>query len=287
MNSYAILDSPLKKELRRYSKAFALFSLWIVFFATAALMHSAISLTGRGRVRWRWVSRLSRAFSLLCAKLLGIKVSRSGGDEVGNGGAVIVCNHVGYVDGVVLGSVFPVVYVSKREVRGWPVIGAWNALIGTIFVDRGRKEKTRLLIDQTIGRLKQRANLLVFPEGTSTNSERVLPFQTVLFAPPLIARAPVVPVTLTYTRVGNQPVSVANWDQIYWYGDMEFMSHFWNLLTLQNIEVSVKVHPKIDTFLYKNNSWGRKQLSQDCYRMIASSDIRSEKRIFRPTAGMS
>ncbi len=55
------------------------------------------------------------------------------------GGYVIIANHMSYVDGIVLGSIFPIVFVSKREVHSWPVVGQWNILCGTIFIDRQRK----------------------------------------------------------------------------------------------------------------------------------------------------
>ena len=135
-----------------------------------------------------------------------------------------------------------------------------------------------MLVDETIKKLREGANVLIFPEGTSTDGDRLLPFQTVSFAPPLIAGAAVVPVTLTYTAINDQPVSPVNRDQIYWYGEMEFMSHFWNLLGLRRIEVSVTIHPKIESSHYENNSSGRKQLSRDCYEIISGLNLRSQKR---------
>jgi 1-acyl-sn-glycerol-3-phosphate acyltransferase len=266
------------KRVTRWGKAGALLCTWIIFFAGAVMLHVGIFLFGN-RNRWRWISRFSRSFSLLCTTILNIKIQRQGKlDHLWEGGAVIVSNHMGYLDGIVLGALFPLIYVSKKEVRAWPIIGWWTALIGTIFVERGRKERTPLLVNETTKKLRQRANILVFPEGTSGSGDGLLPFQTVLFAAPLIARAPVVPVTLTYTRIDHEPASPANRDQIYWYGEMAFMSHFWNLLGLQTIEVSVTIHPKIETSRYANDSSGRKQLSRDCYEIIAESNLRHDKR---------
>lgn len=277
MNTNGTSAFPPKRLLARYGKAAALLCAWVLFFAAALLLHLGSSLLG-GRSRWRWISRLTRSFSLLCAGLLNVKITLRGSeDRLREGGNVIVCNHMGYLDGVVLGAIFPLIYVSKKEVRGWPLIGWWTALIGTIFVDRRRKEKTPLLVDEIIKKLRQRANILIFPEGTSSDGARLLPFQTVSFAAPLSARVPVVPVTLSYTRVDWQPVSPANREQIYWYGEMEFMGHFWNLLGRRSIEVSVTVHPAVEISRYENNSAGRKRLSRDCYGIIAGSRLGDEK----------
>jgi 1-acyl-sn-glycerol-3-phosphate acyltransferase len=211
--------------------------------------------------------------------ILNIKITVEGqGDRLRSGAHFIVSNHLGYVDGIVLGSLFPVIYVSKKEVRGWPLIGQWTALCGTVFVDRKRKDKIPLLVEEIVTKLRQKANVLNFPEGTSTNGERLLPFQPALFAAPLRAHATVVPVTLTYRRINDRPLSPSNRDAVYWYGDMEFVGHFWNLLGLKTIDVVVKIHPAIETPRYKNDSAGRKQLSQACYDSITGNANRTERR---------
>ena len=215
---------------------------------------------------------MTSKFSHLLTALLNIKIVLEGErDRWVECGAMIVSNHLGYLDGIVLGSIFPVIYVSKKEVRGWPLIGQWTALVGTVYVDRTRRNKIPSLIEEIAKNLQQKTNVLIFPEGTSTNGERVLPFQSSFFAAPLSARAPVVPVTLTYKRVDGEPLSKSNRDRVCWYGDMEFVSHFWNLLALQSVEVSVRIHPKIETSSYQNISASRKQLSRTCHEIITGA----------------
>jgi lyso-ornithine lipid O-acyltransferase len=175
---------------------------------------------------------------------------------------------VSYVDGIVLGSIFPILFVSKREVKNWPIVGQWNVLCGTIFINRQRKGLVAGLIRELTRKLKQEANILLFPEGTSTNGEKMLPFQTVPLAAPLRSRSIIVPVTVTYKTIDEQPVNASNRDLIYWYGDMEFVSHFWKLLALRSLEVLVVIQPKIECFLYPDNSVGRKKLAEDCYNSV-------------------
>lgn len=163
---------------------------------------------------------------------------------------------------------FPIVFVSKKEVRSWPIVGQWNVLCGTVFIDRQRKDQVGLLLQEMMSKLTQEANILLFPEGTSTDGERLLPFQTVPLAAPLRSRSVIVPTTLAYKSIDGVPVSPANRDSIYWYGDMDFVSHFWQLLALRSIEVLVTIQPKVECFRYQDNSAGRKKLAEDCYDCV-------------------
>jgi 1-acyl-sn-glycerol-3-phosphate acyltransferase len=252
----------------RWLKLAAFLSLWAFFFGLVALAHVWISVLGLPR-RWKIVSRLMRNFALHLRTILNIKVTVEGDEgQLERGGYVIISNHVSYVDGIVLGSLFPVVVVSKKEVKSWPLIGQWATLCGTIFINRQRRDLVSLLIEEMSRKLKQEANLLLFPEGTSTNGERMLPFQTAPLAAPLRSRSIIVPVTVAYRNIDDQPVSAANRDLIYWYGDMEFITHFWRLLALRSVEVMVTIQPKIECFRYQDSSAGRKQLAQDCYNHV-------------------
>ncbi|MGH7886958.1 MAG: lysophospholipid acyltransferase family protein [Candidatus Binatia bacterium] len=252
----------------RLLKLTAFLSLWVFFFALVGLTHLWISILGLPN-RWKIVSRLNRAYTLLFRTILNIKVTVDGDEgHLERGGYVIIANHMSYVDGIVLGSIFPIVFVSKKEVRSWPVVGLWNILCGTIFIDRQHKQEVGSLVDEMAAKLKHEANILLFPEGTSTNGERMLPFQTVPLAAPLRNRSIIVPTTLTYKSIDDLPVSPANRDLIYWYDDMDFISHFWQLLALRCVEVLVTIQPTVECFRYPDSSAGRKKLAEDCYNRV-------------------
>lgn len=260
-------------------KLITLVLLFSSFLATAFFISLGISLLRLPR--WRIESELMRCFNRILRILLNVKIDLEGAkDRLGTGGQFIVANHFGYLDGIVLGSLFPVIFVTKRQVKRWPVIGQLLTLLGTIFVDRENKQDVLRVIDRISGTLKQGANVLVFPEGTSSNGENLLPFQSSFFAAPLMARAPVAPVTITYRFVDREPLSQANRDRVYWYGDMSFAPHLWDLLGTNRIEVSVKIQPRIETSPLHNSSPGRKQLSQTCYDAIAQGvNTQTEKRL--------
>lgn len=252
----------------RLLKFAAFLSLWVVFFVLVAIVHLWISILGLPN-RWKILSRLNRNYTLLLRLILNIKVTIAGdAGQLERGGYVVIANHVSYVDGIVLGSTFPIVFVSKREVKKWPIVGQWNVLCGTIFINRQRKNEVGTMVREMTRKLRQEANVLLFPEGTSTNGEKMLPFQTVPLAAPLRSRSIIVPVTLAYTTIDEQPVTAVNRDFVYWYGDMDFVTHFWNLLGRRGVEVLVTLQPKIECFRYADNSAGRKKLAEDCYNRV-------------------
>jgi lyso-ornithine lipid O-acyltransferase len=252
----------------RWVKLVALLSLWAGFFVCITLAHFWISVLGLPN-RWQIISRLQYSFTFLIRIILNIKVTVVGDvGEVERGGYLIISNHLSYVDGFVLGSIFPVVFTTDGEFKKLPVIGQWMTLTGMIFINRQRKNQVSLLVLEISRKLKEKANILLFPEGDSTNGERLLPFQTAPLAAPLRIRSIIVPVTLAYGCVDDKPVSKANRDLIYWYGDMHFLPHFWKLLSFRSIEAMVTIRPKIECFRYEDNSAGRQRLAVDCYNQV-------------------
>ena len=109
-------------------------------------------------------------------RILNIKITVEGdAGQLERGGYVIISNHFGYLDGIVLGSLFPVIFVSKQEVKSWPVIGQWTTLCGTVFINRQSKGLIPLAVKEMSQKLEQQANILLFPEGAATNGERHAP----------------------------------------------------------------------------------------------------------------
>ena len=266
----------------RWAKLAAIVSLWVFFAGFMLLVHLWITLL-RMPNRWEIISRLTCSLTFLLRRILNINVTVVGdAGQLEGGGFVIISNHLSYVDGFILGSMFPVVFISKREVKKWPIVGLWTMLCGTIFIDRQRKRLVGLLVAETTKRLKENTNLLLFPEGHATNGERMMPFQTVPLAAPLRNRSIIVPMTLTYKSIDGKPITKANRDLVYCYDDMDFAPHFWRLLALRRIEVTVTVQAKIDCLRYEDNSAGRKKLAADCYDRVAGkrgmADPQEEKR---------
>jgi len=121
--------------------------------------------------------------------------------------ALVVCNHISWLDIIVLGHLTPTAFLSKHEVRKWPVIGWLAARSGTLFIRRGGGQASA--ISQAIGdRLAQDGLLTLFPEGTTTDGRDVRPFFSRLFSAAIETGTPIVPTSLRYHVDGeHDPVA--------------------------------------------------------------------------------
>ncbi len=179
--------------------------------------------------------------------ILGISNTREG--EVMKAPGAIVSNHSSWLDIFALYGHMRVYFLSKSEVASWPVIGFLTRLAGTLFISRDRKHvkaqtgliETRLLAGQ---------RLAFFPEGTSTDGMRVLPFNSTLFQaffnPIITHKTYVQPVSIVYTAPVGQDKRFYGW-----WGNMDFGPHFLKILALREKgAVRVIYHPavKVDGF---------------------------------------
>jgi 1-acyl-sn-glycerol-3-phosphate acyltransferase len=241
-----------------------------IYLATAVGIHILLFLINPS-LRLRVISHWTRLFNKLLRLILRIKIIVEGRQSrLNENGNFIISNHLGYLDGVVLGSLFAVVYISKSQVKSWPLFGWMTQAAGTIFIDRRKKHKSADYISQTSKVLKSKTNVLVFPEGTSTNGERLLPFQSVHFESPLISSSSILPVSVCYTRVNDQEINPLNRDKVCWYGKMRLIEHLRDVLRLRNIEVKIIIHPKIELDSQSASFYSRKQLSESLHKIISS-----------------
>jgi lyso-ornithine lipid O-acyltransferase len=148
-----------------------------------------------------------------------------------------VSNHSSWLDILVLGATLDARFVSKAEVAGWPLIG-WVAKLGrSIFVSRNRG-RTGSEVQDLRGRIEAGDSVILFPEGTTSDGARVLPFRSSFFSV-ADAAARIQPVALVYDRLGGLPVGRRDRPLFAWYGDMETGSHAWRLLRRTGTRVTV------------------------------------------------
>ncbi len=202
-----------------------------------------------GRIRHRKLAIFfTRIWSQWNAVVLGIKVKLKNGDLIEKGqNYFIIGNHLSYLDVILIGCKKAGLFVGKKEVRYWPLLGQLAWLAGTIFVDRSKKGPTadRPYIGQIAKYLRQDLTILVFPEGTSSNGENVLPFKKTIFSSPILAETPILPVTIRYVSVNKEPFGPDNRDLVTWHSDMTFVDHFWGVLNLRGFEVEIVINPPI------------------------------------------
>ncbi len=138
-----------------------------------------------------------------------------------------VANHISWLDIIALGAQLPVGFVAKEEVAEWPVMGYLARRIGTLFVRRGDAEQTALVAEQMAWQLRQGRRLALFPEGTTSNGERVLRFHAKLFQPAQLAHVTVQAVGLEYL---DEARAVAPF-----VGDDDFLPHLLQILKLERV----------------------------------------------------
>lgn len=177
----------------------------------------------------------------------------------------LVANHSSWLDIVALQSAARVNFVSKAEVAAWPVIGFIGRAIGTVFIERRATEARRQA--ETLGaRLARGDRLCLFPEGTSSDGQRVLPFKSSLFGvflePEIGEGARTQPVTLRYHPRPDLPATLYGW-----WGEMEFGGHLVSLLARSTGgRVEITFHPALDPAALGN----RKALSSAAETAVRS-----------------
>lgn len=155
-----------------------------------------------------------------------------------DGPAIIVANHISWLDIVALGEHLPGYFVAKSDILNWPVIGFISRQVGTIFVARGDKQTIHMTTEQMSWLLKQDSKVFAFPEGTTTDGSEVLPFHSSLLQPALLTRSAIQPVSLHYH---GEAKSLAPF-----IGDDEFVPHLLKILTLDTIHVTLRLLPVLD-----------------------------------------
>ena len=169
-------------------------------------------------------------------------------------GSLIVANHIGTPDIIVLGACFPAFFVSKAEIAEWPFFSFLSRLGETIFADRNKRHQVKEIIAQMRGRLEEGCSVILFPEGRATDGRDLLDFKPSTFEAAVTAGCDVVPIAIIY-HDGNQP-SIACWHE------GTFFHHIMRLLKNPRLEVTVFVHEPI------KGETDRRVLAEKSWRII-------------------
>lgn len=197
-----------------------------------------------------WCHRWAKAY----LRLLDVELAWRGAPPAQG---VLTCNHLSYLDIVVLAAIRPQVFLSKADVKSWPLIGALTRCAGTLFVRRERKADVAELQSAFAEVVGQGMPLTLFPEGTSSDGATVLPFFSSLLEPAAKANWPVTPGWITYRMdEGNVAEDICYW------GDMTFGPHFLKLLSRKKIYATIIFGEAIEAGL------NRKQMAAVLHREV-------------------
>jgi 1-acyl-sn-glycerol-3-phosphate acyltransferase len=182
---------------------------------------------------------------ILCA-LIGVRIHEVGTRSTASP-ALILSNHVSWLDISVISALSPVVFVAKSEVAGWPVFGWLAKLQRTVFVNRQARQQTGAATREIAGRLLDGDAVVLFAEGTSSDGTRVLPFRSALVGAvhhalgnsAHHANITVQPMSVAYVGFGGVPIGRALRERVAWYGDADLMPHLARVLASGAVDVTV------------------------------------------------
>ncbi|AFX98461.1 acyltransferase family protein [Candidatus Endolissoclinum faulkneri L2] len=195
-------------------------------------------------LRIRLAKILPKFYHRMCASILGINVVVRG-NQVRERPVLFAANHISYLDITALGSVVNGCFIAKAEIACWPLFGILAKLQRTIFIVRKRFAVIKHNAD-IADRLKSGDNLILFPEGTSGDGIRVMPFKSSFFAvaehwscgQPLVIQ----PVSIAYTMLNEVPLGRSLRPLFAWYGDMDFLPHLWTVAAMGKLTVVIDFH---------------------------------------------
>jgi 1-acyl-sn-glycerol-3-phosphate acyltransferase len=176
---------------------------------------------------------------------------------------LFVSNHSSYWDIVVLGSLIEGSFIAKKEIASWPIISFLAKLQKTYFVDRKPRHAQEQL-DDLATFLEGDRNLILFPEGTSNDGNRVYPFKPTLFRVAEHADLTIQPVTVVYPLLDGMPMHRGLRPLTAWYGDMDLFSHLWTVLSMGTLQVDVVFHDPLDSKAFSS----RKDLAKTAHDLI-------------------
>lgn len=246
--------APTTSTLRALVKCLCFLAITLVMFVPVLL------LWGLNLERAR--ARLVQLYFYLFGRVSGVRYTIEG--EVSKlRPLMLVANHSSYLDIFVLGSIVPLSFTPKLEIRSWPIVGFFCVLADCIFIERRPADMQRAQAEMG-ARLNTGKVLALFPEGTTGDGFNVMPFKSGFLNLVEAHDLPLQPVSIAYTHIGDMPLSAANREQVAWIGEASFVTHFWRLLKFPSVRVHVTCYAVERIAHYED----RKALAKACETII-------------------
>jgi 1-acyl-sn-glycerol-3-phosphate acyltransferase len=174
-------------------------------------------------------------------------------------GHLIVANHVSWLDILVINHFCATRFVAKSEIGQWPLVGLLVGRAGTIFIERGRRRAVYQVLKEVAWHLTHHDPVGVFPEGTTTTGDELLPFHSNLIQAAVQAERPVLPIALRYSDLAGQRA-----EAVTFIGDTTFMESVWRVCGSPRIRCEVSVLTAIST----NNGQNRRAIADEARARI-------------------
>jgi 1-acyl-sn-glycerol-3-phosphate acyltransferase len=198
-------------------------------------------------------------------KLLGIKIKIIGTPSIN--ASLVISNHASWIDIFIISSIIPTSFVAKNDVSKWIFVSYLAKLQKTIFIDRNSPKKLTETSDIIKNRLLNHENVTIFPEGTSTDGNKILPFKTSIFMICEKIRGSEIkiqPISIAYKKYNGLTMGRTHRQLIAWYGDMDLLSHLYGIIKAGIFDIEVTFHNKID--ISENKT--RKEIAKECENLV-------------------
>jgi lyso-ornithine lipid O-acyltransferase len=223
-----------------------LFGLFVFLFRCGLCAKAS-----RRRARAVWLQNLNRrALRIFKTEILTTGTIPASG--------LLISNHLSYLDILVISTLTPAVFVAKREVKSWPVMGLLAQMGGTVFIDRQRRTHVGKVNNEIETALDDGALVVIFPEGTSSDGKTILPFKSSLLELAVQQKHPLAVGCIKYALADGD----AGEEVCYW-GDAVFLTHMINLLSKRSVRASVRFAT------VQNRSSDRKELARQLHSEVS------------------
>lgn len=212
----------------------------LALFISVALL--TVIFVGAGRLvlffqtsyYYRWKNVVTKYFAKISISIIGMELNIKG--TCPNPPFFLVSNHLSYIDILPLWCCCKGTFIAKSEISNWPFFGIGAKILGVLFINREDNRDIRRVNNLISEQIGDEQGIMLFPEGTSSKGNTVLPFNPSLLFYPAHKKVPVSYASIFYSTYSvDKPAS----EYICWWGDMSFFSHFFELLKLKRFQAKI------------------------------------------------
>jgi 1-acyl-sn-glycerol-3-phosphate acyltransferase len=239
---------------------------FILLVVTFLSISFAVDLVVRNKKTKRaWFSRISSFYMRMALAVLGVSVKVINPERLVPGrGSFMVCNHLSYIDVFAIFSNVPAVFVANSELEEAFLLGTIIKYSGGVFVERRGRARLLKDMEDITGMLDLGLNVVLFPEGTTSDGSGVSPFKSSFLA--AAEGREVVPLCIKYKTVNGRSITPETSPLVYYYGEVTFFEHFFRFLGLRSVTAELTVLEAIDT-----DGLSRKDIADIAHRKISAS----------------
>jgi len=269
-NIFAIISTIKPKRLKITKKliviisaSFKIMSL-LIFFTLGIVLSLVLRLVLLFTSKWFYIKintkYILRPLSRYLLFLAGVKINKTGNVDITN--AIIVSNHWGYIDSLVLMALSPCIVISNVDVMQLPFIGKIMMLMGFVFVDRKNKRSIPIVLERAAIILNRtNLNIAFFPEGGTGDGYTLRKFKSSFFDLAFMAKKNIAPVVIQIETINNKTPTEDNINRVVYHNySGSLFHHILNVIRLKSIEVSYHVLPQISYYEVYSKYLSRKKI---------------------------